>query len=159
MLDRKPEFSIRRDDGIHIMFPGSFWQGTFKRNACVSPPRWNGAPCSVPVLRSTPGSPHLPTFPLHLPNRGEEGETWGDQRARTLAIPHAMVAWARCVLQEIRIFGAGKEWGLWGSNSIFFLSRNGRGSKLTKKAERRTFFNPLYLWSVPGDQPITPCGA
>jgi hypothetical protein len=61
-------------------------------NAYVSATRWNRVSAvSGPVLRSTPGGPHLPSNSLPLPC-GERKGAGGSGSERTLAPPHAIVA-------------------------------------------------------------------
>jgi hypothetical protein len=48
---------------------------TVAGNACVSATRWQRvSTVSVPVLRCTPGGPHLPPYPLPLPVGERKGE-------------------------------------------------------------------------------------
>jgi hypothetical protein len=53
-------------------------------NACASATRWKKvSTVSVPVLRRTPGGPHLPPGPLPLPVGERKGEraAWGKRRS------------------------------------------------------------------------------
>jgi|GEM_PF-2760167 len=64
------------------------FRGTLAGNAGVSATRWNrGATVSVPVLRRTPGGPHLPPSLLPLPVGERKGEraARGERRSSNLS--------------------------------------------------------------------------
>ncbi len=61
---------MRLDNGTQYLF-----MGTLAGIICVSATRWNSVlTVSVPVLRSTPGGPHLPPAPLPLSRGDRKGE-------------------------------------------------------------------------------------
>lgn len=80
---------MRLDKGISIMV-----RRTLVGNACVSVTRWNGV---APVLRCTPGGPHLPgEKECWKPEFGPVlRERWGNMEAREKErwkTPHVIVA-------------------------------------------------------------------
>jgi len=71
------------DQDIAIMLRET-WAG----NACVSATRWNRvATGSASVLRSTPGTPHLPPRPLPLPVWERKGECGVRERTHIGNLP------------------------------------------------------------------------
>ncbi len=92
---------MRLDKGISIMV-----RRTLVSNASVSVTRWNWvAPVPAPVLRRTPGGPHLPGEKERWKPEFDPvlRERWGNMEAREKErwkIPHVIVARAQYVPNE-----------------------------------------------------------
>jgi len=70
---QQPRLVMRRDHGIADMV-----RGMVVGNTSLSSTRWKRlASDSAPVLRCTPGAPHLPPRPLPLPQEERKGSVGG----------------------------------------------------------------------------------